>query len=232
MDVFRIEYIFRFPNGRIEAFDMRMEAETMEFIDKPSGDLPFWARLDFQQCPHCLLAGDDHPYCPVAACLADVVKRFAQVRSYDALELEVITPERRIIHQTTAQRGISSMLGILFPAAGCLHTAFFRPMVRFHLPLSTEQDTIFRAGGMFLLSQYFRQKQGLAAGLNFDGLEKLYNAMNLVNMNIAERLRHVERSESAVNAIVLLDVFTQTLPMVIDSQLEDIRHLFTPYIKE
>jgi hypothetical protein len=34
-----------------------------------------------------------------------------------------------------------------------------------------------------------------------------------------------------VNAIVLLDVFTQTLPMVIDSQLDEIRYLFAPYLE-
>ena len=231
MDAFWIKYIFRFPDGGTEVFDMRMHPKTMEFIEKPTGELPFWARLDFQKCPHCLLSEETHPYCPVAAHLADVVKRFEQIRSYDELDLEVVTPERHIFHHTTAQRAISSMLGILFPAAGCPHTAFFRPMVRFHLPLATEQDTIFRASGMYLLAQYFRQKQGSPAVLNFDGLEEIYSEMNLLNMNVAERLRHAERTESSVNAIVLLDVFTQTLPMVIDCQLEEIRYLFTPYLK-
>jgi hypothetical protein len=102
-------------------------------------------------------------------------------------------------------------------------------MVRFHLPLATEQDTIFRAGGMYLLAQYFLKKEGKGGDLNFEDLERVYSDLNLLNMNVAERLRHAEHTESSVNAIVLLDVFTQTLPMVIDSQLTEIRYLFTPY---
>ncbi|PIP41969.1 MAG: hypothetical protein COX19_02210 [Desulfobacterales bacterium CG23_combo_of_CG06-09_8_20_14_all_51_8] len=231
MDTFEIKYIFRLPHGRTETFDLRLDPQTLELLNKPAKDLPFWARLDFQQCPHCPLSEPQYPFCPVAANLVDVVKRFESIRSYDEMDVEVVTSERHVISHTTAQRGISSLLGVLFPASGCPHTAFFRPMVRFHLPLASEQDTIFRAGGMYLLAQYFRQKQGLGGELNFDYLDRIYSNMNLLNMNVVERLRHADRTESSVNAVVLLDVFTQTLPMVIDSQLAEIRYLFAPYLE-
>jgi hypothetical protein len=232
VDTFEIKYIFRLPHGRTETFDLQLDPQTLELLDKPAGDLPFWARLDFQQCPHCPLSERQYPFCPVAANLVDVVKRFETIRSYDEVDVEVVTSERHVVSHTTAQRGISSLLGVLFPASGCPHTAFFRPMVRFHLPLASEQDTIFRAGGMYLLAQYFKQKQGMGGALDFEDLDRIYSHMNLLNMNVAQRLRHSDRTESSVNAIVLLDVFTQTLPMVIDSQLEEIRYLFAPYLEQ
>lgn len=232
MNAFCIKYIFRFSHDRTESFDIQMDPTSLELINKPADDLPFWTRLDFQQCPHCRLDEQQYPFCPIAANLVDVVNRFENICSYDETDVEVLMPDRHVVNHTTAQRGISSMLGILFPSSGCPHAAFFRPMVRFHLPLATEQDTIFRVGGMYLMAQYFRQKQGLNGALGFDGLEEIYSDMNLLNMNMAERLRHVNLTESAVNAIVLLDVFTQTFPMFMDSQLAEIRYLFAPYLAD
>ncbi len=231
MKAFRITYIFRMGEDPPVVFDIRMDPRTLVLLDKPSGELPFWTRLGYQQCPHCQLKEAEFPFCPVAVNLVEVVNRFKAVSSYEEMDVEVLLPDRHVFEHTTAQRAISSMLGVLFPASGCPHTAFFRPMVRFHLPLATEADTIFRASGMYLLAQYFMKQQNLLREVSFDGLSRIYSNLNLLNMNMAERLRHADFTESSVNAIVLLDVFTQTFPMAIESQLEEIRYLFAPYLE-
>jgi len=225
-----IQYVFKLDEDRSEIINLRLDPLTLELVNLSKGELPFWSRLDFHQCPHCPLDPETSPDCPVAATLVDVVKRFENVLSYHHVDLEVSMAARHVIQHTTAQRAISSLLGILFPASGCPHTAFFKPMVRFHLPLATEEDTVFRAGGMFLMAQYFLKRNGLNGALNFSGLEHIYKNMNLLNMNIAERLRNGASAESSVNAITLLDVFTHTLPMAFDDQLEEMRHLFEPYL--
>ncbi|MBC2714788.1 MAG: hypothetical protein HF978_05695 [Desulfobacteraceae bacterium] len=229
MDMINIQYAFKLDKQRSEIIDLQLDPLTLELVNGPGDDLPFWTKLDFHQCPHCPLNLITNSLCPVAAYLVDVVKRFENVLSYDEVDLEVTTSARHVFQRTTAQRGISSLLGVLFPASGCPHTAFFKPMVRFHLPLATEQDTIFRASGMFLLAQYFLGETGLVRDLNLQGLKQIYNNMNLLNMNIAERLRNAACTESSINAIVLLDVFAHTMPLVIEEQLEEIRHLFAPY---
>ncbi len=224
-----IRYEFKLEEQRSEIIDLYLDPLTLELVNGPDGDLPFWAQLDFHQCPHCPLDPSTNPFCPVAVCLVDVVKRFENVLSYDEIDLEVTTSARHVIQHTTAQRGISSLLGILFPASGCPHTSFFKPMVRFHLPLATEEDTIFRASGMFLLAQYFLKEKGAGSGLNLQGLTQIYNNMNILNINVADRLRNGACNESSVNAIILLDVFAHTMPFIIEEQLEEIRHLFAPY---
>jgi hypothetical protein len=103
-------------------------------------------------------------------------------------------------------------------------------MVRFHLPLATEEDTIFRASGMFLIAQYFLKGKKAGSGLNLQGLTQIYNNMNLLNINVAERLRNAACTESSINGIILLDVFAHTMPFVIEEQLEEIRYLFAPYL--
>lgn len=231
MDLIEIQYIFRF-NGKHETVDIKLDAANLELVNKPGGNLPAWAQLDFHQCPHCPLDPAVHNVCPVAGCLVDIVARFDKILSYDEVDLEVITEERKVFQHTTAQRSIGSLLGILFPASGCPHTAFFKPMVRFHLPMATREETIFRATGMYLLSQFYLEKQGHKVDFDFAGLTQIYENLNILNIHMANRLRGATHTDSSINAIIMLDVFTHALPFVIEDQLEEIRSLFTPYFSD
>ena len=232
MDFIEIRYIFRFNDQKHETIDLRLDAVSLEIVNKTGGGLPSWAKLDFCQCPHCPLNIASHRFCPVAGSLVDVVARFDKILSYEEIDLEIITSERKVFQHTTAQRGISSLLGVLFPASGCPHTAFFKPMVRFHLPFATRQETIFRATGMFLLAQYYLGTQGRKVDSEMKGLMQIYKNLNILNIHIAKRLRSATQADSPVNAVIVLDVFTQTVPFVIDDQLEEIRYLFEPYLSD
>jgi hypothetical protein len=121
-------------------------------------------------------------------------------------------------------------MGLVMATSGCPHTAFFKPMARFHLPLASEEETVYRATSMYLLAQYFLKKEGQNADLELKGLREIYHNMHTVNTAIAERLRGASETDSTVNAIVLLDMYALTLPYVIDESLEEIRHLFRPFL--
>ncbi|RMF19771.1 MAG: hypothetical protein D6758_01175 [Gammaproteobacteria bacterium] len=110
--------------------------------------------------------------------------------------------------------------------------AFFKPMARFHLPFSDEEETIYRAASMYLLAQYFRAQEGLEAELDLEGLRKAYQAIHIMNMDFSERLRAIAKGDSAVNAVVLLDLFTKTMPWAIDDKLSEIRFLFEGFLKD
>jgi hypothetical protein len=232
METFNIRYIFQLAGGKAETFDLRIDSRRLVRIRETAAAPPEWAELGFLQCPHCPLDVNMHPYCPVAVNLSDVVSRFTTVISHDRIGLTVITPDRRISGQTTAQKGISSLLGIIFPVSGCPHTAFFRPMARFHLPLATEADTIFRATGMYLLAQYFIRKTGKPDDVELEGLKEIYKKMHIINMHMADRIRKASVMDSSVNAIIVLDVFTHILPFAIEDHLEEIRYLFAPFFPD
>jgi len=232
MELIEIQYIFKFDNDQQETVSLKLDAHKLEIIKSGGVNFPAWANLQFHQCPHCPLSEDEHPYCPVAVSLADIVKRFDKILSYDKVDLEVVTTERKVSQHTTAQRGISSLLGVLFPVSGCPHTAFFKPMVRFHLPMATREETIFRATGMYLLAQYYLEMEGHSKDTELEGLTRIYKNLNVLNINIAERLRSATQTDSSINALILLDVFTQAMPFIIEDQLEAVRHLFSPYLSD
>ncbi len=232
MGKIEIRYSFTLEKGHSESIDLRIDDNTMENSSQPGGELPAWTNLDFCQCPHCPLEVAGNPHCPVATSLVDITGRFEEIVSHDEVEVTVVSIERTVSQRTTAQRALSSLLGILFATSGCPHTQFFKPMACFHLPLSTERDTIFRAAGMYLLAQYFRRSEGRTEDVDLAGLTVIYKNIHQVNIAIATRLRSVLTTDSSVNAIIFLDMFTKALPYVIEEKLLDIRYLFEPFFSK
>ncbi|UCH93277.1 MAG: hypothetical protein JSV88_23770 [Candidatus Aminicenantes bacterium] len=236
MEIIPIRYYFRFgdrpdaPDAVEEVFDLQLDAKTLELQDNIPKILPDWTKLDFYQCSNCPLDVRKHPFCPLAANLVNVVNRFDSLFSYYETNLVVTTKERMISQVTTVQRALGSLMGLVIATCGCPHTVFFKPMARFHLPLANNQETVYRAASMYLLAQYFMQKEGKPVDWELKGLEDIYNNIQLVNYTIAERLRAATRSDSVLNALVELDIFAQTLSLVIEDSLEDIRFLFDSYL--
>jgi hypothetical protein len=232
MDTIAIEYRITPIDGATEVFNLFFDPLTLALANPIPDDLPPWTELAYYQCHHCPLKPADSPRCPLAVHLVDIVRRFQGLSSYDKTLLTVITEERIISQRTSAQRAISSLIGLISAASGCPHTIYFRPMARFHLPLASEAETIYRASSMFMLSQYFRQKAGRDPEFDLHGLKKIYENTGIVNYTFAQRLRAASDTDSAVNAIVLLDMFVKTVPYAIEDSLESMRTLFAPYFQD
>lgn len=232
MDELEFIYRFEFAAGGNEKVVVRLDKATLEPCSGTNETPPDWTRLDFHQCPHCPITVSERPYCPLAVQLAKLVSLCDRLLSHDTVKLEVISAERTIITQTTAQRAVSSLMGLVFATSGCPHTVFLKPMARFHLPFASEEETLFRASSMYLLAQYFRSKQGLAVDLELTGLKRAYSALHQVNGAMAERLRAIISKDSAVNAVVLLDLLAKVLPYSIAESLEEIRYPFEAYLDD
>lgn len=249
MELLKIQYRIRATSGQESHYDLNIDPNTLELrrqeslytlnIDPESLELrdnvpdplPTWTDLDFHQCPNCPLDIGSCSYCPVAVSLIDIVEDCEKLLSYDIVDLEVTTSERVITQRTTAGKAISSLIGLIMATSGCPNTAFFKPMARFHLPLASPEETTYRATSMYLLAQFFRKQEGFDAGLELAGLTRKYNDIHIVNISTKERLMAITSTDSSLNAIVLLDVFAQTVPIVIEESLRDIKYLFESYLK-
>jgi Domain of unknown function (DUF6901) len=193
---------------------------------------PAWATLAFHQCPNCPLNVNDNPLCPVAVRLPGVITIANKLRSYDHVTVEVESGGRRIIQETTAQRALSSLLGLLMATSGCPHSSYLRPMARFHLPLANEEETAYRAVSMYLLAQYFRHHDGNAADMTLSGLTRIYRELQIVNIALADRMRAASGEDSAVNAVVLLDLFAKGIPYIIEDSLAELKTPFGAYFSD
>ncbi len=231
MGALEIQYSFRCHDRSERVFDVRLDPETLEQQAPEQSSLPAWTALAFHQCPNCPLETSQHPHCPVAANLVQLVRGIGGVHSHDQVEVQVREPQRTISSTTTAQRAVSSLLGLIMATSACPHTAYFRPMARFHLPLASKEETVYRATSMYLLAQYFAYRDGRVPDFDLNGLAEIYRNLQIVNKAMAERLRSASEQDAAVNAIVILDVLAKTLPDAILDSLTDVRHLFSSYLK-
>lgn len=233
MESVNIIYRIKLSDELTEEFDYEMDAETFEIVSTPqTGKLPAWTELGFKQCPNCPLKPEEHPHCPMAVQLHHIVERFHTTRSIDEVELEVITEQRKVSQTTALQNAISSMLSLVFPISGCPRTEGMKPLARFHVPLASEEETVFNVSGMYLLAQYFVNLKNKNGVLSFDGLINSYNDLHVVNKSVARRLQEVTSSDSVKNAITLLDMYSSLMPMLLQDQLVEIRRFFNAYLPD
>lgn len=232
METVSYEYRFKFPGGREENFQIRLDGATLTPKEQISPVLPDWTRLEFKQCEGCPLAPAEHSHCPLAIRLSPLVELMSDVVSIDKVTVTVTMDERTITRSASAQEGISSLMGIIIATSGCPITEFFKPMARFHLPFANTDETFYRAASMYMLAQYYRWQAGLPVDLAMKGLKDYYAQVAKVNRGMASRIRATEREDGTVNAIVLLDMFVLVLPYGIQSTLGELKPLFTSYLTE
>ncbi len=227
----QVEYVFTFADGKKEVFHYRFNDNPFQLIQKPIDNPKEWINIEFHRCPDCSLDSGTTKYCPQAANLLPLIYAFDNARSYDPVHLSVITDDRIISQDTTVARGVSSLMGLIIATCGCPSTRFFIPMGRFHLPLATQEETLFRAAASFLLTQYFLKKSGSPADLKMDGLIKIYHEIQTVNQYMLKRLRSAVKTDSTVNALILLDVYAKFALIDIDECLDEIFYLFQPFLE-
>jgi hypothetical protein len=230
METFEIKYNFKFPQKGVREHSLVFDSESIDLLNKPREESRDFTKLDFHQCPNCTLDIESHPHCPLALKLVDMLRLCEDVQSFDNVRVEVVTPKRTILKDTTAQRGFSSLMGLIIPPSGCPHTAFLKPLTRFHLPFADEEETIYRIPSMYMLLQYFRRKEGESTDYTLEGLKSKYKELHIVNTAFAERLRASISRDVSVNALSLLDVFADTVRFEIEHSLEDVRYLFEPLL--
>ena len=225
-----ITYTFTFGDGKQVAFEFSFEEETFTLVQATRESWPEWTWLDFNRCENCPLSTASTPRCPVALALCDVVEASSKLVSYDELDVSVTMPDRTVSATMPAQDALRSLMGLIIPASGCPYTSYFRPMARFHLPFSDQLETLYRAASMYRLAQHMREGKQLEARPGLHGLGDVYARLNVVNRHLVERFRAATEKDSSLNAVVLLDIFAQLLPMQLDEPLEELHPLFAAYL--
>ncbi len=225
-----INYTFILPDKREELIELRLDDETLLLLNDIPKNPPFWTALDFHQCPKCTLSIKNYPQCPIAAHCVKLLPIFENLMSHEEVDVKIFTMQRIIVKKTSAQKAVSSLMGLINATSGCPHTKFFRPMARFHLPFADSYETTYRVAALYLLTQYFLQKTGKIMNLEFDGLKEIYSNIEMIDQGMFDRLRVVIKKEVVFNALTDLYGLAKIIPITIEGSLEVIRHLFEPYI--
>ncbi len=193
----------------------------------PVKEKPEWCALEYKKCPNCTLSGIWHTECPLALRLIPFVE-LPSCNSYDEVHAEVEFDGMKVTLDTSAQEAFSSLLGLVMATSGCPHTEFFKPMAWYHRPFSSPDEAMYRACTTYLFSHFVHQGDS-QQDLSFDFLKVVYQNIHTINVHIASRIKNYLETDSAINAIVLLDLITKDLPIAIDEDLEEIKNMFSSH---
>ncbi len=222
-----ILYVYRFEDGRTIKFELALDPATLRLTMEKRQSLENWTLLRSNKCRICPLDERTHTHCPVAVQLSGVVEKFSTFVSHDKVSVACIVEERTYSKNTTVQMGLSPLVGIIMTTSGCPVMEQLKPMVRFHLPFASLEETIFRMVSMYLVAQYIRRQAGKTAEWSLEGLAKIYAQVSQVNNDFAERLTAASQNDVNVNALVNLDAFAKMVPLAADNLLKKISPNFS-----
>ena len=212
-------------SGSQQIFTATVDSEHRTLDIPESYHPPEWALLDFNQCQHCPLKKDTDKYCPIAKNMAYLLNNAQFDCSHTEVVLEVTSGHRVITSETTMQRALSSLFGLVCGLSNCPYTRPFRPMAIFHLPLSSDVETLFRAVSLFLMRAYFAHQDNPEKPINLDEMQQTYQDLALLNKGLAQRFRSAHSSDSHTNAVVLLDILARDVSFEMEDQLNILKDL-------
>jgi len=223
---YQITYRFFANSEHPVPVELHFAPDTFRLLLPADSPRPDWTLLGHRRCPNCPL-DDKETYCPSALGIAVFLPAFANRISHEKAVIEVETPVRTFVANTTFQTGMSALIGLVCATSGCPLTRFLRPMARYHTPFADEKETLSRSFAIWLLGRYIANKnQGGSEPVSLEGLKNNYAALSEMNLALSNRIRDSVNRDAALNAVVILDLFAQIAPVNIDGDFEDIADLY------
>ena len=221
------KYSFDFGNGEYKTFEIRLEKDSLRQKGEKPSSYPEWALLSNFKCPNCPLEPSANKYCPLAQNLSVLIPEFYNLPSYEEVFVTVETTNRTYFKKTSLQAGVSSLLGIYMVSSGCPVMGKLKPMLYFHLPFASLDETQVRVLSMFLLSQYVQWKKGDAPDWDMLGLMDIYEQIRILNMHVCQKIANLEKKDTSINSIVILNNFADYVTFTIDENLLEELEVFT-----
>ncbi|MCK5534436.1 hypothetical protein KAI68_04905 [bacterium] len=233
-EVIVYNYKFILENNVEKEFKVLLNKDTLNLIQKKHKRVyPEWAKLSFCKCPNCSLDENQYRVCPVAGNLIEIFDFFSDFKSHDKIDIIIETAARKYIKCVTLQKGLSSLIGLCMAASDCSIMAKLKPMIPYHLPFATQEETKYRVISMYLLAQYFLFKRGKEPDWELKKLVKIYNDIQILNKSFCKRIWAIQSKDANINALVVLDCFADFVSISInENMMEEIKVLFNTYFEE
>jgi len=176
--------------------------------------------------PNSPLKTTDCEHCPAAAKVHEVLETLKDSRSVENINLRVVTHRRVYSQQCDLQSALNSMLGLQMATSGCPILERLRGLANFHMPFYSFVETLFRMVSSYLTRQFFIYKEGGEPDWDLEGLKTYYQELEVLNQAFSERIRSIEESNAASNAIVIFFAASIVVAEAIDDGLKKYKQYF------
>lgn len=229
-EVIKIVYKLTFKNGVEKIIPIELEKKTLNLIQKSQEIAPYWTQMHYKRCPNCKMDDALYHNCPVAINIFELMHIFREIVSYDEVKVEVTTEERAYTKNTTVQQAVSSIVGIYMASSQCSIMSKLKPMLRYHLPFASLEETAYRAISMYFFSEYFKGQKTKQDIPDLGKLVKIYDEIQIVNKCFALRLSELNMKDAGISAIAILNSFANYVSFSINEEmLEEWKSYFEVY---
>lgn len=229
----RFTYTFKFSNDLMKTFGVTVDKSSLQIVNEQKANFPEWTKLENFACDNCPLSKEENTYCPIAINLVDIIDFFSEYPSFEVADIVVETNNRTYFKRTSVQSGVSGLIGIIMPSSGCPITKKLRPLVKFHLPFASIEETEYRVFSMYLFSQMLRERNGKKPDWEMKGVAEMYKDIIQLNQNIAKRIADLEKRDTSINAVVVLNNFADSVSFTLDeNDLSDFEEYFKDFLEE
>ena len=206
-----------------DSLEIQLESPLSGNEPAQPGSEYHWAQLERHQCKGCPY--QESNYCPVAINLQKYVDVFSNLASFDLVEATVILDDKiHVKGRLPAQQLLSSIIGMIIAnSAGCPRTHILKPMVAFHRPFASQEESIYRSIANAAITYHLRSSQDI----NLEHyIASHYDNLRLVNIGLVKRLQDVHPDwEAVINAIVNLDLFVKEILYNAKNDYPDLNYL-------
>jgi hypothetical protein len=228
---FIYDFSFKFKDGKEKKVKVRIDEETLNIIRPQLTVPPKWTELENFNCEHCPLDKNKFKYCPVAVNINDVVSDFKEFNSFDDVDVTIRTNTRTYSKHTSLQNGLGSLLGIVMVANDCPVMGRLKPMMRYHLPFATLEETDYRVLSMYLLAQFVIAKKGGKPDWEMNNLKDLYEDIKTLNQNISRQVAKLESKDAIANSVIVLNNFAEHVTFLLNKKMmHRLEILFKDYL--
>jgi hypothetical protein len=197
-----------------------LEGEFKAGLLGPNSSHPKWAKLDFHKCEDCPLGSQSYPYCPAAVALQSVVPDFSSIKSTSQLKVKVICEGKVTEKSVDAQTALRMVFGLKMSLSGCPVLGKFKMLGKRHLPFATLEETILRTIAMFVVNKINKKDKDMIV-FRLSEIEDFYSEISRVNKDFFERISEVVKEDSSLNALVILNSFSEFATIGIRDMIKD-----------
>ncbi|MCX8056581.1 MAG: hypothetical protein N3F03_03095 [Ignavibacteria bacterium] len=217
------KYHFTFRDDTSKTLTVVVEKSDLSIVKPQHKYFPDWAKLKSFKCPHCPLNEEEHQYCPLALNLQDIISEFGDKNSFDIVQVFVETPSRNYLKKTSLQQGVSSLLGILMVTSGCPVMGKLKPLLYFHLPFASIEETEVRALSLYLLAQYVKFIKGEKPDWEMEKLKQIYEDVRILNHHVSKKIVNLSERDASINSLIVLNNFAEFVTIILgEKTLEEL----------
>ena len=210
-----VSYELLLSSGRKIEIDIdELAPTTLETLADPENQtfkkdhLPAWSRLEFNKCSNCTLKSSQNSHCPAAVSLKDIIGQFSQIPSTETTRMRVKIAAKVIEKSVDIQTALRVVFGLKMSLSGCPILGQFKMLGKLHLPFADMEETVLRTISMMVINR-LREQRGESIEFKLSELEAFYRDVGTVNKDFLKRIRAVVEEDSNLNALVILNSFSQ-----------------------